>query len=79
MERVDKHVGATQRNPGHDATITEPSDNVSFGSASKASFGQPSWQFVEEPFIHGVTIQKSMPRPPAILEFVTLRDLAETG
>jgi hypothetical protein len=63
VERVDKHVGATQRNPGRDATIAEPSDNVSFGSASKAGFGQPSWQFAEEPFIHGVTIQKSVPRP----------------
>ena len=63
MERVDKHVGATQRYPDRDATIAEPSDNVSFGSASKARFGQPSRQFAEEPFIHGATIQKSMPRP----------------
>ena len=63
MERVDKHVRAVKRNPGCDATIAESSDNVSFGSACKAGFGQPSRQFAEEPFIHGATIQKSMPRP----------------
>ena len=33
MERVDKHVGATKRNPSRDATVTDPGDNVSFRSA----------------------------------------------
>jgi hypothetical protein len=63
MERVDKHVGATKRNPSRDASVAEPSDNVSFGGPSKAGFGQPRRQFVEEPLIHSVTIQKSAPRP----------------
>ena len=76
VERVDKHVGATKRNPGRDASVAEPNDNVSFGSPGKAGFGQPRRQFAEEPLIHSVTIQKSCPGP-AILELVTLRDLAE--
>jgi hypothetical protein len=63
MERVDKHVRAAKRNPGCDATIAESRDNVGFGSASKAGFGQPSRQFAEELFIHSATIQKSMPGP----------------
>jgi hypothetical protein len=54
---------AVKRNPGCDATIAESGDNVGFGSASKAGFGQPSRQFAEELFIHSATIQKSMPRP----------------
>ena len=63
MERVDKHVRAVKRNPSCDATIAESRDNVSFGSAGKAGFGQPSRQFAEELFIHDAIIQKSMPQP----------------
>ena len=41
MERVDKHVGATKRNPSRDATVAEPGENVSFRSAGQAGLGQP--------------------------------------
>ncbi len=41
MERVDKHVGATKRNPGRDATVAEPGDNASLRRAGQAGLGQP--------------------------------------
>jgi hypothetical protein len=50
-------------NPENQIRPTFAKLSVSFGSASKAGFGQPSRQFAEELFIHGVTIQKSTPRP----------------
>jgi len=41
VERVDKQVGATKRNPSRDATVAEPRDNVSFRSAGQASLSEP--------------------------------------
>src|SRR5262249_53109027 len=58
MERVDKDVGATKRNPSRDATIAERRNDVSFRSAGQAGSGQPCRQFGEEIFIHAMIIQK---------------------
>jgi len=52
MQRVDKQVGATERNPSLDATVAEPGENVSFSSAGQTGLGQPCGRFAEEFFIH---------------------------
>jgi hypothetical protein len=58
MERVDKHVGATKRNPSRDATVAEHRNDVSFRGAGQAGLGHPGGQFAEEGFIHVAIILK---------------------
>jgi hypothetical protein len=56
MERVDEHLGATQRKSGRDATLAESGHDGGFGSARQARLGQPFRQFGEEGFVHSEII-----------------------
>jgi hypothetical protein len=74
VQRVDKHVSATQRNPGRDALIAEVCHNFSFRSARESSFGQPWRQFAEKLFIHG-NYTEVRAQGPAIIDLATVPGL----
>jgi hypothetical protein len=54
MQRVDKQVGAAERNSGCNATVTQPREDVALGDSGKAGLREPCRRIGEKSFVHAV-------------------------
>jgi len=52
MQRIHKNLGASERQPGRDATLAESGHDVGFGRAGETRLGQPRGQVDEGGLVH---------------------------